>query len=482
MRKQNSSPPRPGVQVARPAPAGLLRDEVVGPDLLAENRRDPLDDPIADRMAERVVVPLERRDIDEADGTPPGALLERKERFELLHEPSEVHQLRLRVAARLVGELAHEPFEVVGDVADRRVALHYLVAQRGHTLGKPGEQRLDRFVLRRLPEALLTRDHVLDDRVELGLGLPRQIQARVDPRLQLGPSARPLRFGRRRPRRRGRRHLWRVARGHSTCGVSRVRGQSASEQSTNAMPPRPSNGAGAPSVCSVDRTRRHRLDRQGSGAFPARNGARSCCRRPHPAPGGRVQAGPLSRPYARRGPARSSPFRRAQEIRSGCDCCTGCVRSSNSSACAGCTLSLVERWRRGVRARSRLAHGWRRHRGFGSSRSGRRVGCNRSARSIAGGGRARCRTGLRRRHRTWRTRLLRQHEPLPVCVTRDTPGERDGRRWGRARLDGAGRLILRGVRGGVGDQRRCHGSRECAHHDGSSTAPRCTSRASLHRT
>ena len=56
------------------------------------------------------------------------------------------------------------------------------------------------------------------------LGLPREAQAGVDPRLQLGPSARPLRFSRRRPRRRGRRHLWRVARSIQH-RVSRVVGQ-----------------------------------------------------------------------------------------------------------------------------------------------------------------------------------------------------------------------------------------------------------------
>ena len=39
-------PAQTGVQVARPAPARLLRDEVVGPDLLTENRRDTFDDPV----------------------------------------------------------------------------------------------------------------------------------------------------------------------------------------------------------------------------------------------------------------------------------------------------------------------------------------------------------------------------------------------------------------------------------------------------
>ena len=47
------------VQVARAAAAGLLRDEVVGSDLLAEDGGDAFDDPVADGVAERVVVPLE---------------------------------------------------------------------------------------------------------------------------------------------------------------------------------------------------------------------------------------------------------------------------------------------------------------------------------------------------------------------------------------------------------------------------------------
>src|SRR5262249_27607049 len=62
----------------------LLRNQVVGPDLLAQQPRDALDNPIAERVPERVVVPLERGDIDEADGAPAAALLERQERLELL--------------------------------------------------------------------------------------------------------------------------------------------------------------------------------------------------------------------------------------------------------------------------------------------------------------------------------------------------------------------------------------------------------------
>ena len=83
--------------------------------------RHALDDPVADRVAERVVVPLEPGDVDEADGAPAAALLERQERLELLGEAAEVHQLRLRIAVRLVGEIGDQRFEVARDAADGRV-------------------------------------------------------------------------------------------------------------------------------------------------------------------------------------------------------------------------------------------------------------------------------------------------------------------------------------------------------------------------
>src|SRR5437667_2553720 len=120
----------PRVQIARArarpflprVPEALLREEVVAARLLAQQRRDALDDPIADGMAERVVVPLEAGDIDEADRAPPPALLERKKRLQLLGEAAEVHQLRFRIAVRLVGEVGDERLEVARDAADGRVA------------------------------------------------------------------------------------------------------------------------------------------------------------------------------------------------------------------------------------------------------------------------------------------------------------------------------------------------------------------------
>ena len=56
----------PGVQIARLARA-FEREEILGADLVREDPRDPLDDAVAERMPERVVVPLEAGDIDDAD-------------------------------------------------------------------------------------------------------------------------------------------------------------------------------------------------------------------------------------------------------------------------------------------------------------------------------------------------------------------------------------------------------------------------------
>src|SRR5207244_7995832 len=71
----------PRVQILRSRPADtLLRDQIVGPRLFAQQVRDSLDDAIADRMAERVVVPFEPGDIDEPDRAPAAALLEREKR------------------------------------------------------------------------------------------------------------------------------------------------------------------------------------------------------------------------------------------------------------------------------------------------------------------------------------------------------------------------------------------------------------------
>ena len=80
----------------------LPRDEIVAPHLFAQQLSHPLDNLIAHGVAERVVVPLEAADIDQADRAPGAALLQRDERFELLDEPLEVHQLGLRVTLRIL--------------------------------------------------------------------------------------------------------------------------------------------------------------------------------------------------------------------------------------------------------------------------------------------------------------------------------------------------------------------------------------------
>ena len=165
MRKQNSSPPKRACRsLDRCSSSGvarhtLLREEVVGPDLLAEQRGHALDDPVADRMAERVVVPLEPGDVDEADGAPASALLERQERLELLGEPREVHQLRLRVAMRLVGEVGDQRLEIPRDAADGRVLRRELGSDVRHLVGEPGGQRLNGFLLGFLPQPLVAGEH-----------------------------------------------------------------------------------------------------------------------------------------------------------------------------------------------------------------------------------------------------------------------------------------------------------------------------------
>ena len=127
--------------------------------------RDALDDAIADRVAERVVVPLEPGDVDEADRAPAAALLERQKRLELLGEAAEVHQLGLRIAVRLVGEVGDQRFEVARDAADGGVLGEQLGLDAGHLVGEAGRQRLNGLVLRFLPEPLVAREDRVD-RVE----------------------------------------------------------------------------------------------------------------------------------------------------------------------------------------------------------------------------------------------------------------------------------------------------------------------------
>ena len=95
IRKQNSSPPNRACR-SRDFAGAFEREKILGPDLVGQDLRDALDDPVADGVAERVVVPLEAVDIDDADAAPADALLDGEERFDPLHEPVEVEQLGLR--------------------------------------------------------------------------------------------------------------------------------------------------------------------------------------------------------------------------------------------------------------------------------------------------------------------------------------------------------------------------------------------------
>ena len=189
-------------------PEALLRQQVVRAHLLAQQRRDAFDDAIADRVAERVVVPLEPGDVDEADRAPAPALLEREERLELLGEAAEVHQLGLRVAVRLVGQVGDERFEVARDAADGRVLREQLGLDARHLVGKAGRQRLNGLVLGFLPEPFVPREDGVDGGEQRGFERRRQLEMFAHPGLQLVARLR-LRFRHR--------HLFRshqVALGH----------------------------------------------------------------------------------------------------------------------------------------------------------------------------------------------------------------------------------------------------------------------------
>ena len=113
-------------------------------------------------MAERVVVPLEAVDVDDADAAPADALLDRQERLDPLHEPVEIQELRLRIAVRLLGQAGDDLFEVAGDVADGDVLLGQLALQPRHLFREPFRHRADGFVLRLFEQLTLIADHGLD--------------------------------------------------------------------------------------------------------------------------------------------------------------------------------------------------------------------------------------------------------------------------------------------------------------------------------
>ena len=183
------------VQILRLRPAGpFLRQQVVGPDLFAQQLRDPFDNLIADGVTQGVVVPLESGDIDQSDRAPAAALLEGEKRFELLGEPGEVHQLRFRVAMRAIGQLGDEAFEVVRNAADRGILGGELGLHTRHLVGEPGGKRLNRLLLRLLPQALVPREHRVDRRQERCFEMRRQVEMFADPGLQIVSSLRRERW------------------------------------------------------------------------------------------------------------------------------------------------------------------------------------------------------------------------------------------------------------------------------------------------
>ena len=130
--------------------------QIIGSNLLGENVGNALDDSIAHEMADRVVVPLEVRDVDQADRAPLVAPFELQKPFEALHEPREMQERGLGIAMRLIRQLGQHVFEGFG---------HLLVAGRGKLALQPGHLldealglRVKRFQLRVLDPVALPRD------------------------------------------------------------------------------------------------------------------------------------------------------------------------------------------------------------------------------------------------------------------------------------------------------------------------------------
>src|SRR5204863_9734505 len=112
----------------------------------AKQMSDSLEDAIAGGVAEGVVVPLEAADIDQADGTPAAALFEGEKRFELFDEASEIHERRLRITVRAIGEVGDQLFEITRDAADGGVLGGQLVSRARHLFRETGGEGLNRFL------------------------------------------------------------------------------------------------------------------------------------------------------------------------------------------------------------------------------------------------------------------------------------------------------------------------------------------------
>ena len=139
----------------------VLRHDVLRANLLAQQARDAFDDPVSQRVPVGVVEILERADVHQADGAPVAALLGFEELLETFDEAPEVHQPRLGIAVRAIGEIGDQLLEVLRDAADGGFARRELLAHPPHAVRKAGGHRLQRFLLRRLPHELVPRDHVI---------------------------------------------------------------------------------------------------------------------------------------------------------------------------------------------------------------------------------------------------------------------------------------------------------------------------------
>ena len=103
-------------------------------------------------------------------------------------KPREVHQLRLRVAVRLVGEVGDQRFEVARDAADGRVLRRELGSDARHLVGEARRQRLDGFLLRLLPEPLVPGEHGVDGGEQRRLDVRRQVEVLAHPSLEVAPG------------------------------------------------------------------------------------------------------------------------------------------------------------------------------------------------------------------------------------------------------------------------------------------------------
>ena len=185
MRKQNSSPPNRACRsrVSLPRSSARKSSERIWSERIRATRSMILSPTAWPSVS---LYHLKLGDVDDADAAPADALLDGEERFEPLHEPVEVQQLRLRVAVRLLGELGDDLLEVARDVADGHVLVGQLPLNARHLLGEPFRQRPDRLVLRLFVQLPLARDQALDGVEQLRLPLLVEPEVLPHPRAQIG--------------------------------------------------------------------------------------------------------------------------------------------------------------------------------------------------------------------------------------------------------------------------------------------------------